>query len=81
MKKIIEEENVNPNYLEFEITESTMLNVYESSQLINELKKLGVKIAIDDFGEGYSPLNVIKNVDTIDTLKIDKITTRKCNSK
>ena len=71
VKKIIEEENVNPNYLEFEITESTMLNVDESSQLINELKKLGVKIAIDDFGAGYSPLNVIKNVE-IDTLKIDK---------
>ncbi|MBZ5752781.1 bifunctional diguanylate cyclase/phosphodiesterase [Metabacillus rhizolycopersici] len=71
VKKIIEEENVNPNYLEFEITESIMLNVEEASQLINELKKLGVKIAIDDFGAGYSSLNGIKNV-KIDTLKIDK---------
>jgi EAL domain-containing protein (putative c-di-GMP-specific phosphodiesterase class I) len=71
VKKIIEEENVDPTYLEFEITESVMLNVEEASQLINELKKLGIKIAIDDFGAGYSSLNVIKNVE-IDTLKIDK---------
>lgn len=71
VKKILEEEKVDPRNLEIEITESVMLNIEESSFIIKELKKLGVKIAIDDFGAGYSSLNVIKNVE-IDTLKIDK---------
>lgn len=71
VKKILEEEKVDPRNLEIEITESVMMNIEESSSLIQQLKKLGVKIAIDDFGAGYSSLNVIKNVE-IDTLKIDK---------
>nr|WP_285228693.1 EAL domain-containing protein [Planococcus sp. ISL-110] len=71
VKQILEKENVDPRYLEIEITESVMMDIEESSLLIQELKKLGVKIAIDDFGAGYSSLNVIKNVE-IDTLKIDK---------
>lgn len=71
VKQILEKENVDPQYLEIEITESVMMDIEESSLLIQELKELGVKIAIDDFGAGYSSLNVIKNVE-IDTLKIDK---------
>lgn len=71
VKKILEEAKIDPQYLEIEITESVMMNIEESSFLIQELKKLGVKIAIDDFGAGYSSLNVIKNIE-IDTLKIDK---------
>src|SRR5690606_24513575 len=39
--------------------------------VICELKELGLRIAIDDFGAGYSSLNVVKNIE-IDTLKIDK---------
>ena len=71
LKEILEDENVEPSYLEIEITESVMMDVKESSLFIQELKKLGVKIAIDDFGAGYSSLNVIKNFE-IDTLKTDK---------
>jgi diguanylate cyclase len=71
IKRIIEEEQINPCSLEIEITESIMLNLEESTHIIQELKKSGVKVAIDDFGAGYSSLNVIKNVN-IDTLKIDK---------
>lgn len=71
VKLILEEEGIDPQYLEIEITESVMMDIQESALLIDELKKLGVKIAIDDFGAGYSSLNVIKNVE-IDTLKIDK---------
>lgn len=71
VKRILEEEQVDPRYLEIEITESVMLDIEESSCIIQQLKKLGLKIAIDDFGAGYSSLNVIKIVE-IDTLKIDK---------
>lgn len=71
VRAIIEEADLDPALLEIEITESVMLDVEQSTQLIQELKELGVKIAIDDFGAGYSSLNIIKNV-PVDTLKIDK---------
>lgn len=64
-------EKVDPADLEIEITESVMLDLDEALPIIEELKKLGLKIAIDDFGAGYSSLNVLKKVE-IDTLKIDK---------
>ena len=62
---------IDPSYFEIEITESVMMDIEESSKVIKELRALGLKIAIDDFGAGYSSLTVIKNVE-IDTLKIDK---------
>lgn len=62
---------IDPSYLEIEITESVMMNIEESSKVIKGLRELGIKIAIDDFGAGYSSLTVIKNIE-IDTLKIDK---------
>jgi len=71
VKNILGDFKVDTCCFEIEITESVMMNIEESSILIEELKTLGVKIAIDDFGAGYSSLNVIKNVE-IDTLKIDK---------
>jgi EAL domain-containing protein (putative c-di-GMP-specific phosphodiesterase class I) len=71
VKKILEDEKVDPSFIEFEITESVMLNAEESSLLIREIKEMGIKVAIDDFGAGYSSLSVIKNVE-IDTLKIDQ---------
>ena len=49
MKRILEEEKVNPHYFEVEITESVMMNIEESSLLIEELKEVGVRIAIVDF--------------------------------
>lgn len=71
VRAIFEEENVDPRRFEIEITESVMLDIEQSARIIRELKALGLRIAIDDFGAGYSSLNVVKNVE-IDTLKIDK---------
>jgi diguanylate cyclase (GGDEF)-like protein/PAS domain S-box-containing protein len=71
VKSILVKYQINPADFEIEITESVMMNIEESSKVIEEIKALGVKMAIDDFGAGYSSLNVIKNVE-IDTLKIDK---------
>ncbi|WP_196305235.1 bifunctional diguanylate cyclase/phosphodiesterase [Metabacillus sediminilitoris] len=71
VKQILEDEKVDPSFIEFEITESVMLNAEEPSLLIREIKEMGIKVAIDDFGAGYSSLSVIKNVE-IDTLKIDQ---------
>lgn len=71
VQAIFEEEGVAPQRFEIEITESVMLDIEQSARVICELKELGLRIAIDDFGAGYSSLNVVKNIE-IDTLKIDK---------
>lgn len=60
-----------PELLEFEITESVMQNVKESSTILRQLREFGVKICIDDFGTGYSSLSVLNRL-SIDFVKIDK---------
>ncbi|WP_406542683.1 putative bifunctional diguanylate cyclase/phosphodiesterase [Clostridium ljungdahlii] len=72
VKKVLEETELKPEYLEIEITESVMMESLESNlKVINELKNMGVKVALDDFGSGYSSLNYLKSI-PINTLKIDK---------
>ena len=70
--KIIEDSGVDPKYLELEITESLFSKDPEDVlKKLYELKELGVSIAIDDFGKGYSSLNRLKVV-PFDRIKIDK---------
>ena len=71
LKDILEKTNVNPKYVELEITEGTVLNIQEAMATLKNLRELGVKVSIDDFGTGYSSLSYLKNL-PIDTLKIDK---------
>jgi diguanylate cyclase (GGDEF)-like protein len=61
-----------PEYLEVEITESTVMhNASEAIVTLERLRKSGVMISIDDFGTGYSSLSYLKSF-PIDTLKIDR---------
>ncbi|HHT24764.1 MAG TPA: bifunctional diguanylate cyclase/phosphodiesterase [Clostridiaceae bacterium] len=70
--RIIEKSGVDPKYIELEITESLFSKDPEDVlNKIYQLKDLGVNIAIDDFGKGYSSLNRLKLV-PFDRLKIDK---------
>ena len=63
---------IPPNLLEAEITESTLLdNLDKMEEVIKQFHKEGYLIAIDDFGAGYSSLNVMKSLH-FDTLKLDK---------
>lgn len=71
VKQVMEEYNVDPNMFELEITESIMQNINQSIVILKELKQLGVKIAIDDFGKGYSSLSYLKHL-PIDKIKVDK---------
>ena len=71
VKKILVETGLEPKYLELEITEGTILHIGESGEILNELRDIGVRISIDDFGIGYSSLSRLKRL-PINTLKIDK---------
>ncbi|MBM7557439.1 diguanylate cyclase (GGDEF)-like protein [Halanaerobacter jeridensis] len=72
VSSIIERTGIEPQYLELEITERTVIeNVEYTIDILNDLKELGVKIAIDDFGTGYSSLEYLTEF-AIDTLKIDR---------
>lgn len=68
----IEQFQINASCLEFEITESLMIeNVEETIERITRLKELGASISVDDFGTGYSSLSYLKQL-PIDRLKIDR---------
>ncbi len=71
-RKIIERNQVNPKYIELEITESVFSNNLEDIiDKLLKLKELGARISIDDFGKGYSSLNRLKMV-PFNRIKIDK---------
>lgn len=64
--------NMNPEWFELEITESSIMKNYqESLDVIFRLKETGISISLDDFGTGYSSLSQLKNL-PIDSLKIDR---------
>ncbi|WP_432664175.1 EAL domain-containing protein [Wukongibacter baidiensis] len=69
--QILEETELDPQYLELEITESIMQNIEEVTVVLDQLKNIGVRLSIDDFGTGYSSLSILQHL-PIDTLKIDK---------
>ena len=68
----IEMANIKPSNLEIELTESIVGKNYDALiQKLQALRRLGVKIALDDFGKGYSSLNYLREL-PITALKIDK---------
>jgi EAL domain-containing protein (putative c-di-GMP-specific phosphodiesterase class I) len=70
--QIVDETAISPSSLELEITESSIMpNAAQVVVLLSELKHMGVRIAIDDFGIGYSSLGYLKRL-PIDRLKIDR---------
>ncbi len=72
VKSILNTTEVDPNLLEFEITESVFLNdIDHAIKCLKELQSIGISISIDDFGTGYSSLSYIKDL-PLNVLKIDK---------
>lgn len=64
--------DIDPTLLQLEITERILIkNVDESIHKLNELRAMGIHVAIDDFGIGYSSLSYIVKL-PIDSIKIDK---------
>ncbi len=66
------EASLDPRHLELEITESVIMHNEEATiTILNQLRAMGVRIAVDDFGTGYSSLTYLKNF-PIDSIKIDQ---------
>jgi diguanylate cyclase (GGDEF)-like protein/PAS domain S-box-containing protein len=63
---------LDPHRLELEITETVFLNLTPQTQkVLQQIRGLGVRLAMDDFGTGYSSLGYLREAD-FDTLKVDR---------
>ena len=64
--------DLDPRYLEVELTETTVMGDAESAvAILEELSRMGVVVSIDDFGTGYSSMSYLRKL-PIDKLKIDR---------
>jgi diguanylate cyclase (GGDEF)-like protein/PAS domain S-box-containing protein len=69
---ILEETSLNAQFIEFEITESVIIDKeVQVLKALTQLIELGISISLDDFGTGYSALNYLRKF-PCDTVKIDK---------
>lgn len=74
--KLICDSIVDPGQIFLEITESILIqSIDQASTMLEELRKTGIRIALDDFGSGYSSLNYLSNLPA-DIIKIDKSLTK-----
>ena len=72
VQKILDETQLEPQYLELELTETHIIKHTEVIiKSLKALKQMGINIALDDFGTGYSSLSYLKRL-PVDKLKIDK---------
>ncbi len=70
--RLVSQYQIPPKYLEFELTESVFLQHSDEARLtMKQLKEEGFIVSMDDFGSGYSSLNLLTSVD-FDILKLDK---------
>jgi diguanylate cyclase len=75
VSRILRETELEPQYLELELTESIIQDSKYAVAKMQQLKEMGIHLSIDDFGTGYSSLSYLKTF-PIHTLKIDQSFTR-----
>lgn len=71
VREALESNDIPPTLLELEVTEMSLHGEHAAVDVLRRLRELGVRIAIDDFGSGYSSLGTLKHL-PIDALKIDR---------
>ena len=69
-RELLNSFQLDPKYVPLEITESATINNSDISSLIEQFHKAGFTLLLDDFGSGYSSLNMLKDA-PIDVLKLD----------
>jgi diguanylate cyclase (GGDEF)-like protein/PAS domain S-box-containing protein len=70
--KILEQTDLDPKFLEIELTESVMIEDADRSiEILDRLKDAGISISIDDFGQGFSSLSYLRDL-PINKIKIDR---------
>lgn len=70
IKEILTETEMEPRWLELELTESIFADIDYVAPVLRRIRALGVQISIDDFGTGYSSLSYLKRL-RVDIVKID----------
>ncbi len=74
---LVEKYKINPSHLKIEITETVIMTDFKKAMLLfSKLQEYGFQIEIDDFGSGYSSLNMLKDIKA-DILKIDMVFLKK----
>ena len=72
VRKILSETGLAAHHLEFELTEGVLMHdVASTVSVMQELKKMGIHLAVDDFGTGFSSLSYLRQF-PVDVLKIDQ---------
>jgi diguanylate cyclase (GGDEF)-like protein/PAS domain S-box-containing protein len=70
--RILRETAIDPNLLEFELTESILMSDSEDAvRVLDNMKRCGIRLSVDDFGTGYSSLAYLRRF-PLDSLKIDR---------
>ncbi|MCI8507107.1 MAG: EAL domain-containing protein [Lachnospiraceae bacterium] len=70
-KHLIQKYSIPTSYLTLEITETFFYDSEDLYEVLTELQAMGFRLEVDDFGAGYSSLNMIRHI-PVDTIKIDK---------
>ena len=70
-KRLLKRYDVYPSDLALEITETFFYDSGDLYEVLQKLQDMGFKLEVDDFGAGYSSLNMIRNI-PVNTIKIDK---------
>ena len=79
--RLLDKNKINPEAIYIEVTETAFIdNLDLARENINQLKKQGIRFAMDDFGTGYASIQILRYID-IDRIKIDRSYTSKLDNK
>ncbi len=72
IKRIVDETGIDPALVEFEITETALMQHGEQTlEILRQINRMGMRLSIDDFGTGYSSLAYLKRF-PVRKIKIDR---------